>query len=541
MRQAAAKLSSGSDDPTSLNSMAPWWDASKIVGTGQKLLHLGRPLRRTVRRARMSLRMAGSGLRALGPVLASGPGRYAPFSSSSKALLPMRRDALRKTQIHEATQARPRGTRLKVLHVNTYDFEGGAARATSRLMAALRARGVDSKILAARVSRKDPNVIGPTTPAAKGLAMARGPLDKIPLRGYPNRISGFSPNWVPDRIADRIESLAPDVVHIGWINGGFIRIESLPRIQRPAVMTMHDMWPFTGGCHYSGECTRYSHECGKCPILASERSKDLSTKVFRRKRRAWRDWDVALVAISHWLAEEARKSPIFQGREVKVIPWCLDLQAFSPIEKAQARALLDVPAEEDVILFGSIAATSDRNKGYDLVLEALEKLKEMGTPRPVRLLVFGSSGTDAAPNLPFPVRFLGHLNDDIALRVAYSAADVMTVPSRQEAFGQTTIEAMACGTPVVGFRATGMLDTVRHGETGYLATPYDPADLANGYLSILRAKEGQGDLPAYPILAANARASVEENFSPERVTGMYLEVFQAAIERHRERGGVRSH
>ncbi len=84
-----------------------------------------------------------------------------------------------------------------------------------------------------------------------------------------------------------------------------------------------------------------------------------------------------------------------------------------------------------------------------------------------------------------PVRYLSTLKDDWSLVLAYSSADVMVVPSKQEAFGQTASEAMACGTPVVAFGATGLLDIVDHKINGYLATPFDTAELAQGIRTIL--------------------------------------------------------
>src|SRR5690349_10637383 len=163
---------------------------------------------------------------------------------------------------------------MKVLHVNTYDNHGGAARATYRLMKALQGCGVDATMLVARQELDDPSILGPEGTMAKGLAVVRNMLDQRPLRKYPNRNGYFSPAWVPDKVAGRIEAYAPDVVHLGWLAAGFMRIESMAAISRPTVYTIQDMWPFTGGCHVSGACTRYEVGCGECPILGSSRAND---------------------------------------------------------------------------------------------------------------------------------------------------------------------------------------------------------------------------------------------------------------------------
>jgi len=404
-------------------------------------------------------------------------------------------------------------------------------------MTALNQQGHEARFLALRSDRDEPNVIGPKTPAAKALAMARGPLDKLPLRRYRNLSGLFSPAWLRDSVAKKIEELAPEVVHLGWTCGGFVRIESMPKIQRPTVWTLQDMWPFTGGCHVAGECTRYEVGCGQCPILGSDRMNDLSRKVFRRKERAWRHWGAQMVAPSRWIAESAKKTTLFQDRDIDVIPWCLDLDTFSPIDKPLARSILNLPSDHDIIAFGSVAATSDPNKGYDLLLAALKRLRETQGGRPILLAVFGSAGAKGASELPFPVRFMGTLHDDLSLRFLYSAADITAVPSRQESFGQTATESMACGTPVVAFGATGLLDIVGHGEDGYLAKPYDPEDFAHGLQQVLRSKSESGassaELPRYAELCAAARQSAQRKFAPDYVGGRYQAAFERAVEESR--------
>ena len=424
---------------------------------------------------------------------------------------------------------------MKVLEVNTFDSGGGAARSMMRLLHALREEGVEAKLLCKRKDSDDAHVIGPEGNWPQAFAMARGPIDRWPVTKYRNRKHAFSPCWLWDRVDDRIEKLNPDVVHLGWLQAGFMRIENLPQIKRPVVWTTPDMWMFTGGCHVMGECRRFQLQCGDCPVLASNHDNDLSRKVFLRKQKAWKDWDFTPFAMTRWLAEMAMKSAIFEGRTVKVIPWCLDLDVFAPTSKLEARRILNLPVDQDVILYGAIAATSDKNKGYDLLVEALNELKEMNPPRPVQLVVFGSSDDPRKSELPFPVRFLGPLSDDVALRVAYCAADVMAVPSRQEGFGQTATEALACGTPVAAFAATGLLDTVVHGECGYLAEPYDPKDLAKGLFSLLNSKTSSSGLPTWGNLSEAARKRAVENWSNKRIARMYLETYQETIDRFRSK------
>jgi glycosyltransferase involved in cell wall biosynthesis len=135
------------------------------------------------------------------------------------------------------------------------------------------------------------------------------------------------------------------------------------------------------------------------------------------------------------------------------------------------------------------------------------------------LVVFGSSKPKKPQGFKQKAHYLGHLHDDVSLRVLYSAADVMVVPSLQEAFGQTASESMACGTPVVAFGATGLLDIVEHQKTGYLAKPFEVSDLAAGIDWVSNA-------PNYKDLCQNARQKVLQEFDSQVVAKKYIELYK---------------
>jgi glycosyltransferase involved in cell wall biosynthesis len=125
-------------------------------------------------------------------------------------------------------------------------------------------------------------------------------------------------------------------------------------------------------------------------------------------------------------------------------------------------------------------------------------------------------------NLGFPIHYAGQLHDDISLRLFYSAADAVVVPSRQETFSLCGAEANACGTPVVAFEATALPDIVEHGKTGYLAKPFDAEDLARGIQWVL------DDAVRRNILSIQSRQAAVERFSFPVVAEQYLQVYRAA-------------
>ena len=374
---------------------------------------------------------------------------------------------------------------MNVLHLSTSDIDNGGARAAYRLHQGLRSLDCTSRLLVRAKFSSDATVTAERSPLTK----LAPPVSDLPLRRYPKRTGMFSPQWFPDVLAARVADLNPDIINLHWVCNGFLRIETLAQFKQPMVWTLHDLWPFTGGCHYSQDCERYKISCGSCPQLQSTRSKDLSRWVWQRKAKAWKDLDLTIVASSQWMADCARSSSLFRDRRIEVIPCCLDTEKYKPVNQQFARELLNLPQDKQLVLFGAIGGTSDRRKGFHLLQPALQQLSQAGEHDQIELVVFGASQPEQPIELGFKSHYLGYVRDDIALALIYSAVDVMVVPSVQEAFGQTASEALSCGTPVVAFDATGLKDIVDHQQTGYLAAPFEVDDLAKGIAWVLEDKE----------------------------------------------------
>ncbi|MDJ1175488.1 glycosyltransferase family 4 protein [Roseofilum capinflatum] len=411
---------------------------------------------------------------------------------------------------------------MRVLHLANSDG-GGAGRAAYRLHRGLRDSDIDSQMLVQHKTHDDRTVTVDPSTLSKLISKLKlsEHLDKLPLKRYPDRDrTDFSLQWVMDKIPSRVEQLKADVINLHWICNGFVQIESLAKFRRPLVWTLHDMWPFTGGCHYTPECDRYMESCGKCPILHSLNPVDVSQRVWKRKAQAWKSLNLTIISPSTWLADCAKSSSLLRDRRIEVIPHGLDTQIYKPIDREMARQLLNLPQDKQLVLFGALYPNSDRRKGFHLLQPALQRLSQSGWKDRIELVIFGASRPEQPVDVGFKCHYLGRLHDDTSLVTAYAAADVMIVPSLQEAFGQTASESLACGTPVVAFAATGLKDIVEHQKTGYLAQPYEIEDLAMGITWVLDNPE------QYPKLrqAARAKAAVEWTF--ERQANRYIDVFK---------------
>lgn len=408
---------------------------------------------------------------------------------------------------------------MRVLLISKYDSHGGAPRAARRLHFALEKLGIESTMLVDDRQGSDPWVLGPRSKLGRVAIWIRTRLAALPLRlrkAKPRSLFGV--HWLRNRaLIKRINGLKPDLVHLQWVGAGMLSPRDICAIKAPILWTLHDNEPFTGGCHIAGACRRYEKQCGRCPVLGSNKEHDLSYHQQRMKRVLARK-KLHFVGVSSWISEAARLSTVARHMEVETIANPLDTSRFAPVEQRFARGLCGLPIEGFFVLFGAVGGLIDKNKGFDLLVEALSLLEI-----PFELVVFGSSRPDDLGSLPCKAHFLGKLTDDAALVAAYNACDVMVVPSVQESFGQTATEAMACGVPVVAFGATGLLDIVDHLKNGYLAKPYSTQDLARGI-------QWTFDHPDKKLLSAQARQKCVSHFDQtiiaEKTRDLYNRVLQ---------------
>jgi glycosyltransferase involved in cell wall biosynthesis len=414
---------------------------------------------------------------------------------------------------------------MKVLMLNTFDAVGGAARAAARLKRGARALGVDVCILVQFKTGNAKEIICNKSPMQILIRRLKLFLGLLPVRRYPNKPeNNFSPALIPDRIPSEIAEINPDVIHLHWLCAGFLSVATigkLGRLGKPLVWTLHDSWPFTGGCHMPFNCTRYRQSCGECPVLGSLREEDLSRETWQRKQKAWRDIDIILVAPSRWLADCARSSSLFRDRRVEVIPNGLHTETFHQLDRESSRALLGLPKDRAIILFGAVGGTSDPNKGFHLLVPALQSLGER-LPDPLAV-IFGSAATELLPDLGMPVVSLGRIEDDKRLAVIYSAADVFVAPSMLENLPNTVMEAMACGTPCVAFKQGGVADLIDHQVSGFLAKPYDIESLAHGISWVLEDENRR------TALSEQALRKVKAGFSQELMSRRYLDLYRKLV------------
>jgi glycosyltransferase involved in cell wall biosynthesis len=325
----------------------------------------------------------------------------------------------------------------------------------------------------------------------------------------------FSSRWVK-----KINNCDADIIHLHWTQNEMLSISDISSIKKPIIWTLYDMWAFCGAEHYTSEFRwKYGYQNRNRP--AYESGFDLNLWTWKRKINNWKK-PINIITPSHWLGNCIKESKLMNNWPIQVIPLPIDTDFWKPLKKNLAREALDLPKELPIVLFGAVGGGQDPRKGFDLLLDSLKFLSDNQYTKNIQLVVFGQTKPKILPNLNFSIHYIGHLYDDITLRTLYSAADVMIVPSRLEAFGQTASEAQACGTPVVAFDNGGLKDIILHLQTGYLANSFDTQDLANGIIWSLEQCKNN-------TINIQSRNEAIRRFSYEIVAEQYKKIYERLL------------
>ena len=379
---------------------------------------------------------------------------------------------------------------MKVLLLSTFEHSGGAAIAAVRLLKALQKNGVEASLL-----------------CRKNLSWWKGKpqslssiFERLIILG--GNVSTMSNLWAMDYahcgqdITESKEYQEADVIHLHWINQGFLSFGELDKIVNSGkriVWTMHDEWCFTGGCHYAGDCRHYFMGCHDCPYVKKHAFFDATLKAWEHKRQLYSKRNITFVACSQWLRELSEKKSLAQGQKIISIPNTIDMEIYKPLHVTRT----------DEILFVA-QSVNDKRKGLKYLDRAVEILRQRGEKAEVLAL-----GRD-----------IPYISDPQEMAALYARVACFVTPSLQDNLPNTIMEAMACGTPCVGFNVGGIPEMIDHKVNGYVARYMDAVDLADGISYVLANRKELGEAE---------RKKVAEAYSEEYIAKKYNDVYCGLI------------
>lgn len=411
---------------------------------------------------------------------------------------------------------------MNIIHLNHSDISGGASRAAYRIHNMLIKNGINSSMWVDQKKSENNLVHGPTSKIMNFINSKRQHL-RFPLNKLLNsNLYGMhSPSILPSTWVKKINKSDADIIHLHWVQGEMLSIKEIGEIKKPIIWSFHDMWPFCGCEHYAYNL-RYSEG-----YKDSNRSKN-EFKFFDINRWRWEqkvklfNKPIQIISPSTWMTNCVKKSFLMKNWPIETIPHPIDISSWKPLEKGLSRKELNLPQNSKLIIFGALGGTQDIRKGFKLLELALNNYKKSIKINNADVVIFGGNKKKIYPKIDFKIHYFNEINSDTTLQKLYSAADVMIVPSKMETFGQTALEALACGTPVVAFNKTGVSDIVKHKENGFLAEFMNEKDLANGIDWILKN-------PDQKLLSRNSRKRVENYFSEKVIFEKFQNIYNKIL------------
>lgn len=389
---------------------------------------------------------------------------------------------------------------FKVLYINTSDKMGGAAIAGDRLRIALRqiSEIKDISLVHQKIS-KDANVFPVTSLVPQRFRKAESWIKQG------TGMTGLQYRWMPfthRALLAKAKAFKPHVINLhnlhagrdGFVPVGLVR--ALSEIA-PIVWTFHDMWPLTGHCAYAMDCERWQTGCGSCPSIREYPpiKHDLTAQNWLHKKTTFKSSDITVVTPSTWLANECKKSPLFEGKRIEVINNGTDLRLYRPGDKREARAALGLDEDVPVLMFVAQRANDNKRKGTKELFEIVDRLST-AMDRPVTLLTLGQGDVRKSDNPNVNVVSLGYVSDEEKIAMTYRAADLFLFPTRADNLPNSLVESICCGTPCATFDIGGCGEIIQDDLNGILVQPFDVDTMVARLLRFFASEDERARLAA---------------------------------------------
>ncbi len=420
---------------------------------------------------------------------------------------------------------------MNLLHLSNSDITGGAAQASYQIHALLRAAGHRSVMAVRRKDSSDPDVVPVGARSWLNCSSAEG-AERLRARlsgGYrttPLPLHYFNRNLAPiPDFDDALKAMPhPDVLFLHWITN-MMTVADIRRLAKrvtcPIVWVLLDMEPMTGGCHYSGSCTRFKTECRDCPQLQTGGGSDWAGRTWHDKWKLLTDLPITFLAPTQWIGSRLSESKLFGGHPVTHIPLPMNTR-LRPLNKTIAREILGASPDKKIILVGC-HNLKDPRKGMDRLVTAAKLLRDQGaSDEKVVFWLMGVDGHQLANVLPFPSHNAGYVSHEIELTLMYQAADVFACPSLEDAGPMMVSQAMLCGTPVVAFDTGIAPELIIRDDNGYIARLGNSDDFARGLERMLTHDGSAGE---------RAAEAASRHHDPHLITALYNDLLTGLARR----------
>jgi glycosyltransferase involved in cell wall biosynthesis len=423
---------------------------------------------------------------------------------------------------------------LRVAHISTSEH-GGAGRAASRISGAINKIGHRSYLVTQDKSGSSAlSLSGDNNRLLADQKIVRKFFGDFIQHKYLSRnrnvsVSNtlFSSSYPAIQVDECAPVMSSDIINLHWITQ-MISPDAVRRLLdegKKVVWTLHDQWPFTGGCHYTAGCSKFQEVCSPCPQLKLD-PWDVPAVLQCDKELCFSSPNLVVVCPSDWMADCARKSRVFRNNEIVTVRNPINHEIFSPLDsddRFTMRSELGVGPTDLLVCFGATTG-GEKRKGYGYLRNAATAVhREMPSGSRLIVLTFGQNAEKIVELGPNHIDF-GKLDSDAAIAMVLGVSDIVVIPSQEDNYPNVMVEAMACGTPVGGFAVGGIPELVVDGQNGVLfSAPWSSESIAAGLLRFVSMRE------EWPSLRAHARASVYPSHSLTAIGRRYEQVYKSLL------------
>lgn len=390
---------------------------------------------------------------------------------------------------------------MKVLQVNTKSHDGGAAVAMNRICEALKHYDVEIQY----VSDDDVTKISKTS---KYRYLIKRYAEQLISKQLLDLEQGMISLSIFGSVSLTDYEIDAELTHMHWLNGEFLSIPSIKKAKKPMLWTLHDMWPLNGVYHYTDK-QYWSY---------TESKKEASRiELFQLKRlRSFVPSNITVVSPSRWLSDLAKESEIFHENECINIPNAINTDFWKRVDQEYSKSILGLDLSRPVVAVGAMGLDMDLRKGFDLFKKSINSIDTS-----LQILAFGSKmiGVEKIGN--HTIHYLGRIQDDISMKIIYSASDVFVISSRMDNLPNTGLEALSIGVPIVGFRVGGIPDIIETRVNGMLVEPYNTDEMGDAILNCIEN---------YSLYSRGSRSKAESKFSLRIVGKEYKTLYDKLIQ-----------
>ena len=314
----------------------------------------------------------------------------------------------------------------------------------------------------------------------------------------------FTLNFLGFDLTKSKEYKKADIIHIHWLSEGFINLRSISKIKKPVIWTVRDMWPFTGGSHYTMDFEKYE--------------KSALAKFVRKFKKNCYKKNIRFITTSNWMKRIAEQSEILQNKKIIQIDNNIDLKNFSSLPKDRARKKLKISTKKKIILYGAQNPQSKR-KGWNFFIDALRQIDK----KDYFLIIFGKFWSHKVlDEIGIEYKSMGFINETNLLNEVYSSADLFVASSIHDAWPKTFAEAMYCGTPVVCFDNTSISEIVDHKKNGYVVNDFSSDGLKKGIEWLANEVNKNSSINKHAIEKIL-------NYEPKIIASKYIKIYNKLI------------